>query len=257
MVFPGMVKLEILQAYIDDLLSVSGCLDYAPNGLQVEGSGEVAKIAVGVTACLAVIEAAVAMKADAILVHHGYFWKNENSCVVGIKKRRLQLLLKNNISLLAYHLPLDAHPLYGNNVRLATKLGIQVAGALGSGVGDGLVLHGKLPTPMSPDDFCAHVEKQLGQPPLYLSGGTHQIQHIAWCSGAAQTFFEQAAYTGVDAYLTGEVSESTTHIAHETGTHFFAAGHHATERYGIQALSEHLKDKFSLECCYVEIANPV
>ncbi len=257
MVFTAMVKLEILQEYLDKLLNVPEFPDYAPNGLQVEGGGEIARIAVGVTASLTVIEAAVAMQADAILVHHGYFWKNENPCVTGIKKQRLQLLLNNNINLLAYHLPLDAHPRYGNNVRLAAILDIQVAGELGKDIGDGLVLHGNLPVPMSPDDFCAHVEKKLGRRPLHLPGGSHQIQHIAWCSGAAQTFFEQAAYAGVDAYLTGEVSEATTHIAHEAGTHFFAAGHHATERYGIQALGEHLQDKFSLECRYMEISNPV
>lgn len=251
-----MVELEVLSCYLDGMLEVVSYTDYAPNGLQVEGAREVSTIVLGVTASLALIEAAVAMKADAILVHHGYFWKNENPCVTGIKKRRLEMLLKNDISLLAYHLPLDAHPRYGNNVTLAERLGIDMEGVMGAGVGDGLVLHGRLGAPLSPDAFADLIEARLERRPLHLPGGPAAIEHVAWCSGAAQGFFDQAAAMGVDAYLTGEVSEQCTHTALETGTHFFAAGHHATERYGVQALGRHLQERFSLACHYVEITNP-
>ncbi len=252
-----MIELDVMCHYLDDLLDVSAYADYAPNGLQVEGASEVKSIAVGVTASLALIEAAVAMKADAILVHHGYFWKNENPCVTGIKKRRLELLLKNNISLLSYHLPLDAHPRYGNNVVLGKRLDIDIEGALAPRLGDGLVLHGRLAAPLSPAEFVSLLEKHLARRPLHLPGGPSRIQHVAWCSGAAQGYFEQVAAMGVDAYLTGEVSEQSTHIALETGTHFFSAGHHATERYGVQALAEHLQARFSIDCHFLDIANPV
>ncbi len=252
-----MVDLDVLCRYLDELLDVSAFSDYAPNGLQVEGRQEVKTIAVGVTASLSLIEAAIAMKADAILVHHGYFWKNESPCVTGIKRRRLEKLLGNGISLLAYHLPLDAHPRFGNNIMLAERLGIEVDGDLAPGIADGLVLCGHLVEPLTPEAFATLIETRLGRRPLHLAGNSSSIQQVAWCSGAAQGYFEAAAMQGVDAYVTGEVSEQSTHVAIETGTHFFAAGHHATERYGVQALARHLQERFPLTCSYVEIANPV
>ncbi|MFQ5488692.1 MAG: Nif3-like dinuclear metal center hexameric protein, partial [Gammaproteobacteria bacterium] len=212
---------------------------------------------VGVTASQQLLEAAVAADADAALVHHGYFWKNEPPCIVGIKRRRLQTLLDNGLSLLAYHLPLDAHPRYGNNVQLAQRLGLRVAGELAVADSQGLILQGELETPMTAAAFSAHVAQRLERPPLHLAGDRAVIRRIAWCSGGAQGYFPAVAASGVDAYLSGEVSESTTHVARETGVHFFAAGHHATERYGVQALAAHLAEKFSLQWRYVELDNPV
>ncbi|HFQ91896.1 MAG TPA: Nif3-like dinuclear metal center hexameric protein [Chromatiales bacterium] len=251
-----MVDLDELCRYLDELLDVAAFSDYAPNGLQVEGRREVSIIAAGVTASEAMIQAAIAMRADAILVHHGYFWKGEHPCVTGMKKRRLELLLGNGISLLSYHLPLDAHPRFGNNVVLAGRLGIEVDGPLAPELANGLVLHGRLARPLSPEMFARRIETSLGRAPLHLMGASTSIERVAWCSGAAQSYFEAAAMRGVDAYLTGEVSEQAAHVAAETGTHYFAAGHHATERYGVQALASHLQARFSLTCRYVEIDNP-
>ncbi len=252
-----MVTLDALVEYVDGLLDVSRFQDYAPNGLQVEGRRRVRRLVAGVSVCQALLEAARERQADMVLVHHGFFWKNESPRVVGIKRRRLALLLGEEISLLAYHLPLDAHPALGNNVRLAQRLGIEVLGELDVPQAQGLVWHGRLATSQTPGDFAAHVGRCLGRPPLHLPGEGSEIRDIAWCSGAAQGYFEAVAARGVDAYLTGEVSEPVAHIARESGVHFFGAGHHATERYGVQALAAHLSEKFSLDWEYVEIENPV
>ncbi len=252
-----MVELDTLVEYGDGLLEVMRFQDYAPNGLQVEGRSTVRRLVAGVTASQQLLEAAVAENADAVLVHHGYFWKNESPRVVGIKRRRLQTLLDNGLSLLAYHLPLDAHPRYGNNVQLARRLGLRVAGELMVPDSQGLVLQGELETPMTAAVFSAHVAQRLERPPLHLAGDRAVIRRIAWCSGGAQGYFPVVAASGVDAYLSGEVSEFATHVARETGVHFFAAGHHATERYGVQALAAHLAEKFSLQWRYVELDNPV
>jgi len=252
-----MVDLDELCAYTDRLLEIGAFRDYAPNGLQVEGRREVRCIVAAVTASLAVIEAAIKLQADAVCVHHGYFWKHEDSRIIGMKRQRLQLLLQHDISLLAYHLPLDAHALYGNNVRLAAHLGIRLAGRLELEDTPPLVCHGELPVPMTAVEFARHLEQRLGRVPLHLPGGSGEIRRIAWCTGAAQGYFEKLAGYDVDAYLTGEVSEQNTHTARETGVHFFAAGHHATERYGVQALIAHLSERFALESHYIEIVNPV
>ncbi|MDX9875178.1 MAG: Nif3-like dinuclear metal center hexameric protein [Spongiibacteraceae bacterium] len=249
------VALTHLVAEAQQLLQPERFNDYCPNGLQVEGRPEVQLLVTGVTASQALLEAALDAGADAILVHHGYFWKNEPAAIVGMKRRRLGLLLQNEISLLAYHLPLDAHPELGNNAQLARVLGIRMTGGLQPtepSVGN----VGELLRPSSAGEFAAHVGAQLGRPPLLVEGGDHPIRTIAWCSGGAQGYIEQAAARGVDAYLTGEVSEQTVHAARELGIHFIAAGHHATERYGARAVGEWLAGRLGIEHRFIDIDNP-
>lgn len=252
-----MVQVADLTQYMADLLAVDRFRDYSPNGLQVEGRKEVRRIVCGVTACRALIDAAIAAGADAILVHHGYFWKGEEPCLVGMKAERVRRLLNADINLLAYHLPLDAHGELGNNAQLAKRLGFTVEGRFAGDAETGMGMYGALSTAMSGDDLSAHINAVLARPPLHINGNDRPIRRIAWCSGGAQGYIEQAAALGVDAYLTGEVSEHTVHTARECGIHFFAAGHHATERYGVQALAAHLANKFGIEQQYIEIENPV
>jgi len=252
-----MVQVAELTGYIADLLAVERFKDYGPNGLQVEGRKEVKRIVCGVTASRALIDAAIEARADAILVHHGYFWKGENPCLVGMKAERIRRLFNADINLLAYHLPLDAHAELGNNVQLAKRLGFTVEGRFIGDAETGIGMYGVLPEAMSGDDLVAHINSVLDRPPLHIQGNDRPIKRIAWCTGGAQGYIEQAVELGVDAYLTGEVSEHTVHTAREYGIHFFAAGHHATERYGVQALAAHLADKFGIEQQYIEIENPV
>jgi len=249
-----MTKLSVIVSYLDRFLNVSHFHDYAPNGLQVEGGSEINKIVTGVTASLALIEAAIDEGADALLVHHGYFWKGESPRLVGMKKQRIRLLLQHDISLLAYHLPLDAHPELGNNAGLANLLGLNISGVMDEqGIGN----HGSLENSMSVSGFVAKVEGVLGRKPLLIKAGDHEIKRIAWCSGGAQKYLLKAAELGVDAYISGEISESTVHEARELGVHYIAAGHHATERYGVQQLGLHLAEKFSIQQCFINIPNPV
>jgi len=251
-----MVRRDELTRYVNELLQIEAFRDYAPNGLQVEGCDEIHRLASAVTANYAAVEAAVTMGADALLVHHGYFWQGEDPTVVGMKRRRLALLLGNEVNLLAYHLPLDAHATYGNNVQLARVLGIRVVGSFGPP--PALALHGELPAPMEGAEFARHIARCLGREPLHVAGkNVPSIRRIGWCTGAAQRYIEDAALLGLDAYLSGEASEQTFHVTQEMGLHFFGAGHHATERYGAMALGEHLADKFGLEHQFVDIANPI
>ncbi len=251
-----MVRRDELVGYVNELLQVDGFRDYAPNGLQVEGRDEIRRLATAVTASYAAMEAAAAMGADALLVHHGFFWQGEEPRVVGMKRRRLALLLGQDINLLAYHLPLDAHPDYGNNAQLARVLGIRIQGRFGPE--PALAVHGELPAPMEGEEFARHIARCLGREPLHVAGkGAGAIRRIGWCTGAAQKFIEDAALLGLDAYLSGEASEQTFHAAQEMGIHFFGAGHHATERYGVMALGEHLSSKYSLEHQIIDEANPI
>jgi len=244
--------------YCNDLLAIQDFNDYCPNGLQVEGKSEIRKLVAGVTASQAFIEQAVAQDADAILVHHGYFWKNENASIVGLKKKRIARLLQCDVSLLAYHLPLDAHGDYGNNVALARVLGLQVDGCVQQGSAKGLLWYGKLPQAMPAGQLAELLQTRLQREPLHLPSHSDQPVHsIAWCTGGAQGYMEQAAELGVDAYLSGEVSEQNFHLARELDMHYFAAGHHATERYGVQALAEHLQQRFQIETIFVDVPNPV
>lgn len=253
-----MVQLTELVSYVDDLLEVDRFSDYCPNGLQVEGSATVGKLVSGVTASLALIEAAIDARADAIVVHHGYFWRGEDARVTGMKKQRLRRLLDSDTSLLAYHLPLDAHPLYGNNARLGEQLGLVVEGTFGGGSEPAIGLHGRLARPVAAKEFARQVGEALGREPLLVAGAGEDalVDTVAWCSGGAQGYIEQAVALGVDAYLTGEVSEQTVHVARECGIQFVAAGHHATERYGALALGRHLAENFSLEHEFIDIDNP-
>lgn len=251
-----MVTLEKFTQYINTYLQIDRFDDYCPNGLQVEGGQKVKKIITGVTASQALLEAARDDSANAVLVHHGYFWKNEDPRVIGIKRNRLAILLNNNISLLAYHLPLDAHPEVGNNVQLAKLLGIQIEGELLSESRPACGSVGHFNYSMSVDDVKQLIETQLNRSCTYINAGSSSIKTLAWCTGAGQGFIDIAAEKKLDAYISGEISEQTTHIAREAGIHYFAAGHHATERYGIQALGEHLADKFDLMHSFVDIDNP-
>lgn len=243
-----------LRDYIGSLLEVSRFRDYCPNGVQVEGRAEVRRIATGVSASQRLLEAATAWEADAILVHHGYFWRNEEAAVTGIKKRRLGYLLRHDISLLAYHLPLDAHAELGNNAQLAKRLGLVEQGRFGE---QDIACYGVLGQPQTLEEFSAHITNTLQRVPQVIGKRERTIRRIAWCSGAAQGYFEQAAALGVDAFLTGEISEQNVHVAHEAGVAFISAGHHATERYGIQALGEHLASQFGLEHYFFDQDNPV
>lgn len=250
------VERNLLLQDIEAFLNVSAISDYCPNGLQVEGKAQIQRIVSGVTASQALIDAAIELQADAVLVHHGYFWKGEDQRVIGMKQRRLKALLTHDINLLAYHLPLDVHPEVGNNVQLGQRLGLTVSGPLEPDNPRNVGLIGELAVPLSADAFALRIEQALGRAPLVID---HQqpIKRVAWCTGGAQGYIEQAIAAGVDAYITGEVSERTFHEAQENGISFFAAGHHATERYGVQALGEWLAERFGIEHHYVECPNPV
>ncbi len=249
-----MIELSELAAWCDELLAVDTFQDYCPNGLQVEAGREVRRLVSGVTASQALVDAAVAAGADALLVHHGYFWRGEAEPLTGIKGRRIATLLRNGVSLLAYHLPLDAHPELGNNRQLGERLGIS-PGAAPWRVGS-LLWQGRLEAPLSPSGFAARIARALGREPLHIAVGDDPIERIAWCSGGAQGAIEEAARAGAQAYVSGEISEQTTHLARELGIHYFAAGHHATERYGVQALGARLAARFGIGHRYIEIPNP-
>jgi len=237
------------------LLSPERFQDYCPNGLQVEGRPQIKRLISGVTASMALLEAARDNGADAIIVHHGYFWKGESPVVSGMKRKRLQLLLQNDISLIAYHLPLDAHPELGNNAQLARQLDIEITGGL-QATANPIGNVGKLNAAMSPESFVEKIAQRLGRAPQFIEGGNHDIHTVAWCTGAAQDYIEQAAALGVDAFISGEISEQTVHSARELGLHFIAAGHHATERYGVRALGERLAKQLQIEHRFIDIANP-
>ena len=251
-----MMTLQQLADLLDGELQPDQFEDYCPNGLQVEGKDTVQKLATGVTASLAFIEKAIDWGADALLVHHGYFWRGERANIVGIKKQRLQTLLNHNVSLFAYHLPLDAHPVLGNNQQLALSLGIAPEGPLEPNRTRSLGLLGRLPAPMSLAAFGRMTQQVLGREPLLICAGDHPISRIGWCTGAAQSYIDRAAAQGVDAFLSGEISESTVHFARESGVHYIAAGHHATERGGVQALGQWLTEQHDVEHRFFDIANP-
>jgi dinuclear metal center YbgI/SA1388 family protein len=251
------VSAEELLACCNKVLKPELFDDYCPNGLQVQGCGSISKIIAGVTANQALIDRAITEGADAILVHHGFFWKGESPCITGIKYRRLQALIKHNINLIAYHLPLDAHPELGNNAQLAQRLDITITGGLEPDNLYSVGNVGRLSKPLSASEFCRRVAKVLGREPLLVEAGDQLIETIGWCTGAADSYLGKAAGLGVDAYLSGEISEPTVHSARELGLHYIAAGHHATERYGVQALAEYLAGEFDLGYQFVDIDSPV
>lgn len=247
-----------LELYLNGLLQVGKFRDYCPNGLQVEGRRKIERIATGVTASLAFLEAAQEWGADAVLVHHGYFWKNEAAAITGQKYRRLRTLLSNDINLFAYHLPLDAHPELGNNVQLGQRFGWIVDHRVGgNGPDSDLICVATLPLPVRLEGLAAQVHRTLDRAPLVIGEPDWEIRRVAWCTGGAQGYFEAAIAAGADLYLSGEISEPTTHLARESGVGYIAAGHHATERYGVQAVGAHLADTFDVEHVFIDIDNPV
>ena len=245
-----------LQNYLDGMLRVSEISDYCPNGLQVEGTGNIEKIVTGVTASQALVNAAIEANADALIVHHGYFWKGESLAVTGMKKRRLSALLTNDLNLFAYHLPLDVHPEFGNNRQLASILGIQNISAVTGVKPVGVVMQGNFEEPIEGLALQAKLQQLLGRDVLIEGPISKPISTLAWCTGGGQGFIEQAVELGVDAFITGEVSEQTVHTAREMGITFFAAGHHATERYGVKSLGEHIKQQFDVSVEFIDIDNP-
>jgi dinuclear metal center YbgI/SA1388 family protein len=245
-----------LERFCSELLNSSSFEDYSPNGLQVDaGTRQVHRVVTGVTASQALIAEAVAWQADLLLVHHGYFWRGETLPLTGYKGRRIRTLMQQGTSLMAYHLPLDAHPELGNNRQLALLLGLDVVEALPET--GGLLWWGALSPPLFPEQLAHKIARALDRKPLHISVGDKPIARLCWCTGAAQNYIEKAAAQGMDAYISGEISEQTVHLARELGIHFFAAGHHATERYGIQALGERLSEQFGLEHRFIEVENPV
>ncbi|PHR64158.1 MAG: Nif3-like dinuclear metal center hexameric protein [Idiomarina sp.] len=245
-----------LQNYLSELLQIDRIRDYCPNGLQVEGRQHIRKIVTGVTASQALIDAAIDQGADTILVHHGYFWKSEPAVITGMKKRRIQALLQADINLFGYHLPLDVHPQFGNNAQLAKLFGWPQPQPLLSVDPEGVVMGCTLAQPMTSEELGEHVGRCLQRPLTVRIDCDQPISRIAWCTGGGQGYIDHAAAAGFDAFLSGEISEQTTHSAQEQGLAYFAAGHHATERYGIRALGEHLAEKFGLVHVFIDIENP-
>ena len=245
---------ESLSTYVDELLNTHQFKDYAPNGLQVEGSIEINKILCAVTASRAVIEQAIKIKANTILVHHGMFWKSESPTITGWKKQRISLLLNNNINLFAYHLPLDAHPEIGNNAQLAQKLGFVVQQFTEE---QGLLALCFSEKNQTLGELTATIATKLNRTPLVVGEKDKNIRRIAICTGGGQGFFQAACNLGVDAFITGEASEAQFHIANETNTAFISAGHHATERYGIQALAQQIQQRWGNECVFFDEENPI
>ncbi len=244
-------------SYLETLLEPNRFQDYCPNGLQVEGVDTIHTMVSGVTASQALLDAALDLDADTILVHHGYFWRGEDTRVIGIKQRRLKQLLVNNVNLIAYHLPLDAHPILGNNAQLAKLLDLEIDGRI-SGTGDPAIgFCGCFPDTKTVPEFADQIRQVLEREPLVIQAHDRPMMTIGWCSGAAQGYIEQAAELGLDAFMSGEISEQTVHLARELGINYFSAGHHATERYGVQALGEHLAERFGVQHQFVDIDNPV
>lgn len=251
-----MISRDSLVKYLEQALDITRFRDYCPNGLQVEGKSEIRTIVTGVTASLALIEAAIDAQADAILVHHGYFWKGEDARVIGIKQKRLKLLLAHNINLFAFHLPLDMHPEIGNNAQLGRILGLTPQGRFGD---DGLGWLGVATDTQvaTVADLAQRIENRLGRTPQIIGDPAQPVGSIAWCTGAAQNLLGAAIAAGATAYLSGEISEPTVHLAREAGVAYLACGHHATERYGIQALGQQVASTFGVTHRFIDILNPV
>ncbi|OOF41495.1 Nif3-like dinuclear metal center hexameric protein [Rodentibacter rarus] len=245
-----------LEQLLNQTLNSNQISDYAPNGLQVEGKANIKKIITGVTASQALINYAVSQQADALLVHHGYFWKSETPCIRGMKGKRIKTLLINDINLYGYHLPLDVHPELGNNAQLAKLLGIENLRPLENNT-PSIPVWGELNQPVTAEEFALRIEQTLHRKPLICTeNGPHFIRKIGICTGGGQGYIDLAASKGCDAFITGEVSEQTIHSAREQGIHFFAAGHHATERYGIKALGEWLAKEYGFDVEFKDIDNP-
>lgn len=248
-----MARRSEIDAYLSAQLQTASFKDYGPNGLQVEGREEVCRLVSGVTASRALIDAAIEARADALLVHHGLFWRGHEGRITGWLKQRVARLLAHDISLYAYHLPLDAHAEFGNNAQLGTRLGLSADARFGE---QSLGFIGSLAVPSTVADLAARCTHLSGRPTTLIEGDGRALARVAWCTGGAQSYFESAIAAGADVYITGEISEPQAHLAHETGTAFIAMGHHASERYGVQALGAHLATVFGIEHLHIEIDNP-
>lgn len=250
-----------LVQWLDNYLQAPRFKDYCPNGLQVEGTPTVQHIVTGVTASQALLEAAVERGADTVLVHHGWFWKNEDARIRGMKKKRLAFALEHDLNLIAYHLPLDAHPEVGNNTQLALQLGLQQdkdEDGQPIGIGpSGLIQLGYLETPNTLENVAKKLCQQLQRSPLVVGNPQQIIQRVAWCTGGAQGFMTEAIDAGVDLYISGEASEPTYHYALESDTAYIGAGHHATERYGVKALGDKVAAQFGVKVEFIDINNPI
>ncbi len=249
---PDMLTRERLAEHLHELLSVDSFDDYAPNGLQVEGRARIRRVVSGVTASLELLRRAAELDACALLVHHGWFWRGEDARVIGQRHKRLKALLQADMNLYAYHLPLDAHPQLGNNAQLAARLGWQAESRFGK---QGLGLLGRAPQ-ATRAELVQALERVLGRPVLLVGQAEAPVGRLAWCTGAAQGWIEQARQAGADTYVSGEISEPTAHYAREMGVAYLACGHHATERYGVQALGEHLAQQFGIEHHFIDVDNP-
>lgn len=248
------VERDALEKHLASILDINRFRDYCPNGMQVEGRPAIGRLVTGVTASRALIEAAIEMRADAILVHHGYFWRNEDQRVIGPKHQRLKLLLTHDINLFAYHLPLDAHPELGNNAQLAKVLKLEPDGRFGE---NDLGWLGQAIGVATVGELAVRIKTELGREPLVIGDMSQKVGRIGWCTGAAQGFMADAIGAGATTFISGEISESTVHLARETGAIYLSCGHHATERYGVKALGEHISSEFGVEHFFVDIANPV
>lgn len=252
-----MLQRQQLASLLAELLQTERVRDYCPNGLQVEGKQNITRIVTGVTASQALVDAAIEWDADAILVHHGYFWKNEAPEITGMKKKRLQALLANDINLFAYHLPLDIHPALGNNAQLGKLLNAESITPLATVEPVGVLMQGEYPEPRSLSEVAALLQQLLGREVLAHDAGTNKIvRKLVWCTGGGQGYIEQAAAAGADLFISGEVSEQTIHVSRELDIHFIAAGHHATERYGVKALGEYLGANYPVQVKFIDIDNP-
>ena len=248
------MQLDKLRDHLDTLLDAASFKDYCPNGLQVEGRAEVTRVLCGVTASQALLDHAVAHSFDALLVHHGYFWRGEDLRITGIRQRRIATLLRNDISLFAYHLPLDAHPELGNNAQLADVAGWVPERRCGD---NNLVWLGRPRSMMSAAALAKALAHALGREPLLVGNGARMVSCVAWCTGGAQSYLEAAIEAGADVFVSGEISEQTVHVARESGVPYIAAGHHATERYGVRAMAGYLREVLGLDASFVDLDNPV
>lgn len=248
--------LHFLVDHLDELLGSRHISDYAPNGLQVEASEQISRIVTGVSVSQPLIAAAREWGAQMLIVHHGLFWSKEDPRLIGMKGARVRQLYEAGISLLGYHLPLDIHPELGNNAQLGKLLGISKEGTFWQHNNLELAHYGSFEAPIESAHLAERLTTLLNREPLLISGGDHPIQRIGWCSGGAQNGIEAAAQLGLDAYISGEISEPTTHVAREMGIHYFAAGHHATERWGVKALAQYISDNLGIETRFIDIDNP-
>ena len=252
-----MTKLQDIIQWCDQTLKSSEFKDYAPNGLQIEGKTEVRKILAAVTASQDAIDAAIRENADLLLVHHGYFWKGEAYPITGMRGKRIKSLIQHDISLLAYHLPLDSHPSLGNNAAIADLLKLERIEALDPSERHPIGNIGYLNQPMPVEEFKTFVSEKLKFDVTHLPADKNMIEKVGFCTGGAQDFIVKAAEQGCDAYISGEVSERTFYEAKELGIHYFACGHHATERYGVQRLGQAISEQFDIEYVYFELNNPI